>query len=128
MLGIFCVVLIIWCFVLQIHAVARKDYHRGDSAASDTTFRISDIPIVAFGSRAHLEEKALATVKFTNDTRCLTIFWFSCLSCTFLLVELVQSLFQRKWYRNFLMKGFHLVVLLTAGPGIRDTQVGSFIV
>jgi len=22
-----------------------------------------------------------------------------------------------------LMKGFHLVVLLTAGPGIRDTQV-----
>lgn len=31
--------------------------------------------------------------------------------------------FQRKWYRNFLMKGFHLVVLLTAGPDIRDTQV-----
>ncbi|KAG6527000.1 hypothetical protein ZIOFF_009087 [Zingiber officinale] len=31
---------------------------------------------------------------------------------------------QRKWYRNFLMKGFHLVVLLTAGPGIRDTQCG----
>ena len=30
---------------------------------------------------------------------------------------------QRKWYRNFLMKGFHLVVVLTAGPGIRDTQV-----
>lgn len=32
-------------------------------------------------------------------------------------------MFQRKWYRNFLMKGFHLVVLLTAGSGIRDTQV-----
>ncbi|XP_043698437.1 dolichyl-phosphate beta-glucosyltransferase isoform X2 [Telopea speciosissima] len=31
---------------------------------------------------------------------------------------------QRKWYRNFLMKGFHIVVLLTAGPGIRDTQCG----
>ncbi|XVF83681.1 hypothetical protein PTKIN_Ptkin16aG0510000 [Pterospermum kingtungense] len=75
----------------EIHAVAKKDYHRGDSASSDTTFRISDIPIVAFGSRAHLEEKALAT---------------------------------RKWYRNFLMKGFHLVVLLAAGPGIRDTQCG----
>lgn len=42
-----------------------------------------------------------------------------------LLVELVY-LFQRKWYRNFLMKGFHIVVLLTAGPGIRDTQV-SFV-
>ncbi|XWS74974.1 hypothetical protein CRYUN_Cryun01aG0044900 [Craigia yunnanensis] len=75
----------------QINAVAKKYYHRGDAAASDTTFRISDIPIVAFGSRAHLEEKALAT---------------------------------RKWYRNFLMKGFHLVVLLTSGPGIRDTQCG----
>uniref|UniRef100_A0A453MA34 Uncharacterized protein n=1 Tax=Aegilops tauschii subsp. strangulata TaxID=200361 RepID=A0A453MA34_AEGTS len=34
-----------------------------------------------------------------------------------------QALATRKWYRNFLMKGFHLVVLLTAGPGIRDTQV-----
>ncbi|GMI63344.1 hypothetical protein like AT2G39630 [Hibiscus trionum] len=74
----------------QIHAVARKD-HDGDSAADKATFRISDILIVAFGSRAHLEEKALAT---------------------------------RKWYRNFLMKGFHLVVLLAAGPGIRDTQCG----
>ncbi|PPE02232.1 hypothetical protein GOBAR_DD00759 [Gossypium barbadense] len=72
----------------QIHAIVRKDYHPGDSAAGEATFRISDIPIVAFGSRAHLEEKALAT---------------------------------RKWYRNFLMKGFHLVVLLAAGPGIRDT-------
>ncbi|KAL1101851.1 hypothetical protein V6Z11_D05G324500 [Gossypium hirsutum] len=75
----------------QIHAIVRKDYHPGDSAAGEATFRISDIPIVAFGSRAHLEEKALAT---------------------------------RKWYRNFLMKGFHLVVLLAAGPGIRDTQCG----
>ncbi|XP_042455804.1 dolichyl-phosphate beta-glucosyltransferase-like [Zingiber officinale] len=35
-----------------------------------------------------------------------------------------QALATRKWYRNFLMKGFHLVVLLTAGPGIRDTQCG----
>uniref|UniRef100_A0A0D9W0T7 dolichyl-phosphate beta-glucosyltransferase n=1 Tax=Leersia perrieri TaxID=77586 RepID=A0A0D9W0T7_9ORYZ len=35
-----------------------------------------------------------------------------------------EALATRKWYRNFLMKGFHLVVLLTAGPGIRDTQCG----
>ncbi|CAL5191613.1 unnamed protein product [Lathyrus oleraceus] len=72
----------------QIRAVAKKD---GDSSGSDPSFRISDTPVVVFGSRAHLEEKALAT---------------------------------RKWYRNFLMKGFHLVVLLAAGPGIRDTQCG----
>ncbi|KAG2730260.1 hypothetical protein I3760_01G284100 [Carya illinoinensis] len=78
-------------YAYQIHAFARKECHDGDLAASNSSFRISDIPIAAFGSRAHLEEKALAT---------------------------------RKWYRNFLMMGFHLVVLLTAGPGIRDTQCG----
>ncbi|KAI3470709.1 hypothetical protein Pfo_027372 [Paulownia fortunei] len=75
----------------QIHAVAVKERKFGDSSASDLNLRISDVPIAAFGSRAHLEEKAIAT---------------------------------RKWYRNFLMKGFHLVVLLAAGPGIRDTQCG----
>lgn len=36
-------------------------------------------------------------------------------------------MFQRKWYRNFLMKGFHVVVLLAAGSGIRDTQVTGFV-
>lgn len=67
----------------QICAVAVKE--------NDSSLKLSNIPIVAIGSRAHLEEKALAT---------------------------------RKWYRNFLMKGFHVVVLLAAGPGIRDTQCG----
>ncbi|XP_073126326.1 uncharacterized protein [Henckelia pumila] len=75
----------------QILALAKEERKFGDSIASDSTVRISDVPIAAFGSRAHLEEKALAT---------------------------------RKWYRNFLMKGFHLVVLLAAGSGIRDTQCG----
>ncbi|KAJ9175717.1 hypothetical protein P3X46_014245 [Hevea brasiliensis] len=75
----------------QIHAVAKKEFKLGDGAARHSNFRISDFPVAAFGSRAHLEEKALAT---------------------------------RKWHRNFLMKGFHLVVLLTAGPGIHDTQCG----
>ncbi|KAJ0705085.1 putative dolichyl-phosphate beta-glucosyltransferase [Helianthus annuus] len=71
----------------QILAVAKKKHQ----SAGDSSEGIQDIPIVAFGSRAHLEKKALAT---------------------------------RKWYRNFLMKGFHLVVLLAAGPGVRDTQCG----
>ncbi|KDO67620.1 hypothetical protein CISIN_1g019818mg [Citrus sinensis] len=48
----------------QIHAVGRKEYNHGDSVTVDSTFRISDIPIAAFGSRAHLEEKALATLKY----------------------------------------------------------------
>ncbi|KZV58354.1 dolichyl-phosphate beta-glucosyltransferase-like [Dorcoceras hygrometricum] len=73
----------------QILALAMERNKSGDSSAGDSTIKISDVPITAFGSRAHLEEKALST---------------------------------RKWYRNFLMKGFHLVVLLAAGPGIRDTQ------
>lgn len=71
----------------QILAVARTK----GQVASDSSEGIADIPIVAFGSRAHLEKKALAT---------------------------------RKWYRNFLMKSFHVVVLLAAGPGVRDTQCG----
>ncbi|XP_024378689.1 uncharacterized protein [Physcomitrium patens] len=52
---------------------------------------VGSVPVVAFGSRAHLEKQALAT---------------------------------RKWYRNLLMKAFHLCVLLVAGPGVRDTQCG----
>ncbi|KAL3838098.1 hypothetical protein ACJIZ3_022689 [Penstemon smallii] len=75
----------------QIHAVVTKERKSGHSSGSDAPLKISDVPVAAFGSRAHLEEKALAT---------------------------------RKWYRNFLMKGFHMVVLLAAGPGIRDTQCG----
>ncbi|CAL1374518.1 unnamed protein product [Linum trigynum] len=71
----------------KIRAVASAE----DTKDGTSGFRIADIPVAAFGSRAHLEEKALAT---------------------------------RKWYRNFLMKGFHVVVLLAAGPGIRDTQCG----
>lgn len=35
-----------------------------------------------------------------------------------------QALATRKWYRNVLMKGFHLFVLLVAGPGVKDTQCG----
>lgn len=42
-------------------------------------------------------------------------------------MEIIDIIVQRKWYRNFLMKGFHVVVLLAAGPGIRDTQVNAFI-
>ncbi|KAL6977363.1 dolichyl-phosphate beta-glucosyltransferase, partial [Sarracenia purpurea var. burkii] len=46
----------------QICAVAKREL--GNLSASDSSSRISDIPIAAFGSRAHLEEKALAAVKF----------------------------------------------------------------
>ncbi|XP_021759664.1 LOW QUALITY PROTEIN: dolichyl-phosphate beta-glucosyltransferase-like, partial [Chenopodium quinoa] len=75
----------------QILTVAGKEIDVNASGGGDSSFRVCDVPVAAFGSRAHLEDKALAT---------------------------------RKWYRNFLMKGFHLVVLLASGPGIRDTQCG----
>ncbi|XP_057815905.2 uncharacterized protein LOC131029437 isoform X1 [Cryptomeria japonica] len=35
-----------------------------------------------------------------------------------------QAIATRKWYRNILMKGFHLCVLLVAGAGVKDTQCG----
>ncbi|WZZ48770.1 hypothetical protein YC2023_048877 [Brassica napus] len=75
----------------KILAVAREENSIRDPTSKLVDFRIGDVQVSAFGSRAHLEEKAIAT---------------------------------RKWYRNFLMKGFHLVVLLAAGSGIRDTQCG----
>ncbi|XP_021749548.1 dolichyl-phosphate beta-glucosyltransferase-like [Chenopodium quinoa] len=75
----------------QILTVAGKETDVNASGGGDSSFGVCDVPVAAFGSRAHLEDKALAT---------------------------------RKWYRNFLMKGFHLVVLLASGPGIRDTQCG----
>ncbi|XP_075495876.1 uncharacterized protein LOC142533115 isoform X5 [Primulina tabacum] len=77
--------------VSDLEKLENQKHKFGDSRASDSMMRISDVPIAAFGSRAHLEEKALAT---------------------------------RKWYRNFLMNGFHLVFLLAVGSGIRDTQCG----
>ncbi|CAI9785136.1 unnamed protein product [Fraxinus pennsylvanica] len=46
----------------KIHVVAKKKREFRDSAANDSTLRISNIPIAAFYSRAHLEENALATV------------------------------------------------------------------
>ncbi|XP_058109689.1 uncharacterized protein LOC131252918 isoform X2 [Magnolia sinica] len=77
--------------IRKICRIAEKELKLRVAAPSDSSPRIPEIAVAAFGSRAHLEKQALAT---------------------------------RKWYRNILMKGFHLVVLLTAGPGIRDTQCG----
>ncbi|KAG5533408.1 hypothetical protein RHGRI_027544 [Rhododendron griersonianum] len=118
----------------EILEVAKREL--GDSPDHDSSLRISDIPIAAFGSRAHLEERALAAVKL-DSTDCQYPVAFICICfqlCALLSgVKLMVAkynnvqlhfMFQRKWYRNFLMKGFHLVVLLAAGPGIRDTQCG----
>lgn len=109
-------------FCCQIQAVAKKEFHQEDSSGSDPSFRISDIPVVAFGSRAHLEEKALASVK----CGLLHSLFYFCHVCRSYWLNNLAYCLQRKWYRNFLMKGFHLVVLLAAGPGIRDTQVISY--
>lgn len=51
-------------FAFKVQTVARKEFKLGDPASSDSSFSVSDIPISAFGSRAHLEDKALATVQF----------------------------------------------------------------
>jgi len=31
---------------------------------------------------------------------------------------------KRSWYRNALMRGFHLLVVLVAGSAVKDTQCG----
>lgn len=67
-------------FAFKIQAVARKEFKSGDTASSDSSSRVSDIPITAFGSRAHLEEKALATVQYCLCFLLLYLFFYSYLS------------------------------------------------
>ena len=60
-----CVLQMSWSPIAsQIHAVAREESSIRDPALKHVDFRIGDVQVSAFGSRAHLEEKALATVKF----------------------------------------------------------------
>ncbi|GFY83609.1 nucleotide-diphospho-sugar transferases superfamily protein [Actinidia rufa] len=143
----------------QIRTVARREL--GDSSDSDSSLQISDFPIAAFGSRAHLEDKALATDGALDQPAqgrqsassrgmqwrpVVRWGWWStskgshsfgqCSRLDSGELPILHPSFNvagkhgaimcnhRKWYRNFLMKGFHLVVLLAAGPGIRDTQCG----
>lgn len=35
-----------------------------------------------------------------------------------------EAIAKRHWVRNFLMRGFHLLVMIVAGGKIRDTQCG----
>lgn len=36
----------------------------------------------------------------------------------------LEALARRHWFRNFLMRGFHLLVMFVAGGAVRDTQCG----
>ncbi|CAI0443167.1 unnamed protein product [Linum tenue] len=46
----------------KVHNLIRAVASAEDTKDGKSGFRIADIPVAAFGSRAHLEEKALATV------------------------------------------------------------------
>ena len=35
-----------------------------------------------------------------------------------------EALAKRSWARNFLMRGFHVLVLVVSGGAVRDTQCG----
>ena len=35
-----------------------------------------------------------------------------------------EAIAKRHWYRNFLMRGFHMLVLFVAGGAVKDTQCG----
>lgn len=39
-------------------------------------------------------------------------------------LECTEAVAKRHWLRNFMMHGFHFLVLLVAGPGVKDTQCG----
>jgi hypothetical protein len=57
---------------------------------------------------------------FPINLRCV----LPCSVSSFHFVDVLDPVIMyRKWCRNLFMKGFHLVVLLSDGPGIRDTQV-----
>lgn len=73
----------------------------------DSTFRISDIPIAAFGSRAHLEEKALATVQYCDCPCCfICIFLFLCFSFTFHCLVEILHLISEEVVPQFFDEGF----------------------
>ncbi|KAL5555790.1 hypothetical protein UlMin_038026 [Ulmus minor] len=59
----------------KIHVITRKEFNLGDSVISDSIVKLSDIPIVAFGSHAHLEKKALASVQSFYFAHCLNILY-----------------------------------------------------
>lgn len=71
--------------------VEQQNFAKKSPIKGDLLTEVGGSSAVVFGSRAHLEQKALAT---------------------------------RTWYRNFLMKSFHVCVLLVSGSGVRDTQCG----
>jgi dolichyl-phosphate beta-glucosyltransferase len=63
----------------------------GKAAAASTAGSSTGFLAAAVGSRAHLEQEALA---------------------------------KRHWLRNFLMHGFHMLVVFVAGGAVKDTQCG----
>ncbi|KAF3558058.1 hypothetical protein F2Q69_00010873 [Brassica cretica] len=85
----------------QILAVAREENSIRDPTSKLVDFRIGDVQVSAFGSRAHLEEKAIATVKFLQTY-----------TYAFTYIHVINVL------------GFWMYLLLAAGSGIRDTQCG----
>ena len=65
---------VISCEPLQILAVAREENSIRDPTSKLVDFRIGDVQVSAFGSRAHLEEKAIATVKFLQTYTCFYLY------------------------------------------------------
>lgn len=54
--------LIVFFFFGQIKNLAEKDTQAGKGADNGLKLGVSDVAVVVFGSRAHLEKQALATV------------------------------------------------------------------
>lgn len=84
---------------------------------------------IAVGSRAHLQEQAVATVRAppppSPSHRLAEPFAATRTAPDTWCLDPAPLPLQRKWYRNILMYGFHaLVMFLCGGHGVRDTQCG----
>ena len=89
-----------------------KDMSRLEKAIDEVTTDYN-VPAVAVGSRAHLQDEAVAKVHAPPTCNALEI-WLSMLPYPF----------QRSQFRNFLMYGFHFLVYALCVRGIQDTQCG----
>ncbi|EIE18009.1 hypothetical protein COCSUDRAFT_21059 [Coccomyxa subellipsoidea C-169] len=87
---------------------------------ADGATRVSDVEKL---------EAALATISGKGKLQPSTVHWVDRAGGAAVAVgsrahlEAV-AISRRTWYRNFLMHGFHFVVLLVAGGAVKDTQCG----
>lgn len=96
------------------NATEIRDYVKLE-ATMDSVLSAGAQGVVVCGSRAHLEEQAIAKVRKLFQRKQWVVSE---------KLRLIISLLQRNPIRNLLMHGFHLIVTTLAVQSVRDTQCG----